>query len=80
MHTDIIGRPVGCISFHPHEEFIIMELVKQHPEKTIVELVEEVSIQTGSEYACPTLFYYLRRNNITRKKVFEFMQNTRSAH
>ena len=69
VQAEIIGRPSGCISFHPHEEFVIMDLILQSPEKTIAELVEEVLLQTESEYACSTLFYYLRRNNITRKKV-----------
>ena len=68
VQAEIIGRPSGCISFHPHEEFVIMDLILQSPEKTIAELVEEVLLQAGSEYACSTLFYYLRRNNITRKK------------
>ena len=44
ISTGIIGRPVGCISFHPHEEFVIMELILNHPEKTIAELVQDRGI------------------------------------
>ena len=63
VQAEIIGMPSGCISFHPHEEFVIMDLILQSPEKTIAELVEEVFLQTGSEYACSTLFYYLSDRN-----------------
>ena len=54
---------------HPHEEFVVMEILLQHPKKTLSEVLHEVYEETGSEYACSTLFYYLKRNNITRKKV-----------
>ena len=67
--SQTIGRPIGSISLHPHQEFVIMELILNHPEKTIAELVQEVYLETGSKYFCSTLFYYLKRNNITRKKV-----------
>ncbi len=69
ISSEIIGRPVGCISFHPHEEFVILDLILRHPEKTIPEIVEELYSETGSLYHCSTLFYYLKRHNITRKKV-----------
>ena len=73
ISTGIIGRPVGCISFHPHEEFVIMELILNHPEKTIAELVQEVYLETGSVYPCSSIFYYLKRNSITRKKVSSYL-------
>ena len=69
VSTGIIGRPVSCISFHPHEEFVIMELILSHPEKMIAELVQEVYFETGSLHPCSSIFYYLKRSNITRKKV-----------
>jgi hypothetical protein len=46
-----------------------MEVLLQHPERTLPEIIQEVYQETGSEYACSTLHYYLKRNNITRKKV-----------
>ena len=64
VDTAVIG-----IAMHPHEELVIMEVLLQHPEKTLSEVLHEVYEETGSEYACSTLFYYLKRNNITRKKV-----------
>ena len=54
---------------HPREELVILEVLLQHPEKTLSGVLHEVYEETGSEYACSTLFYYLKRNNITRKKV-----------
>ena len=69
VDTCVIGRPYACIAMHPHEEFVIMEILLQHPEKTLTEILQEVHHETGSEYAVSTLYYYLRRNNITRKKV-----------
>ena len=69
VDTCVIGRPYACIAMHPHEEFVVMEILLQHPEKTLTEILQEVHHETGSEYAVSTLYYYLRRNNITRKKV-----------
>ena len=69
VDTAVIGRPYSCIAMQPHEELVIMEVLLQHPEKTISKVVQEVYQETGSEYACSTLHYYLKRNNITRKKV-----------
>ena len=69
IDTAVIGRPYACIAMHPHEELVIMEVLLQHPERTLPEIIQEVYQETGSEYACSTLHYYLKRNNITRKKV-----------
>ena len=69
VSSQIIGRPFGSISFHPHEEFVIMDLVLRHPDKTILELLEELFLETGSVHPRSTLIYYLKRNNTTRKKV-----------
>ena len=54
---------------HPHEEFVIMEILLQHPKKTPTEILQKVHHETGSEYAVSTLYYHLRRNNIMRQKV-----------
>ena len=67
VDTGVIGRRYACISMHPHEKLVIMELLLQHLEKTIIEILDEVYTETGSEYACSTLHYYLKRNKLTRK-------------
>jgi transposase len=72
VNTAIIGRPYNCISMHPHEELVIMEMVQQYPENTIPEILDKVYEETGSQYACSTLHYYLKRNGITRKKVGKY--------
>ena len=69
VDTAVIGRAYACVAMHPHEELVIMEVLPQHPKKTLSEILHEVYEETGSEYACSTLFYYMKRNNITRKKV-----------
>ena len=77
VDTAVMGRPLSCVAMHPHEELIIMEVLPQHPEKTLSEVLHEVYQETGSEYACSTLFYYLKRNNFTRKKVGILQQRIR---
>ena len=78
--TAVIGRPSTCIAMHPHEELIVLEVLLQHPEKTLSEVLHEVYEETGSEYACSTLFYYLKRKSITRKKVGILQQRSCSIH
>ena len=63
--TAVIGRPRSCVAMHPHEELVIMEVLLQHPEKTLSEILQEVHEETGLEYACSTLHYYLKCNSIT---------------
>ena len=75
VDTAIIGRPYNCISIHPHEELVIMEMVQQYPEKTIAEILDKVYEETGSQYACSTLHYYLKRNGIMRKKVGKYARH-----
>ena len=70
VDTAVIGRPY--IAMHPHEELVIIELLLQHPESTLSEVLQEIYQETGSIYACSTLHYYLDRNNITRKKVMQY--------
>ena len=69
VSTAIIGRPYNCIAIHPHEELVIFEILQQYPEKTLGEVLDKLYEETGSQYACSTLYYYLKRNNITHKKV-----------
>ena len=52
------GRPSGCISMHPHEEFVMMEHVLQSPESTLVEICEEILQETSSLYSLSTLHCY----------------------
>ena len=68
VNTEIIGRPYGCISLHPHEELVIMELL-EHPEKSLAKIADVLYSETGSPNICSTLCRYLKRNNITCKKV-----------
>ena len=65
----VIGRPLNSISVHPHVEFLKMEAVLKHPEKTLAEIAHEAYVQTGSQYTLAGVFSYLRRNRFSRKKV-----------
>ena len=62
VDTAVIGRPYSCIVMHLREELVIMEVLLQHPDKTLFEIIQEVYEETGSQYACLTLPYYLKRN------------------
>ena len=42
------------IAMHPHEELVIIELLLQHPENTLSEILQEIYQETGSIYACST--------------------------
>ena len=46
-----------------------MEAVLEKPTVTFNEIFEEIYRSSGSEFALPSIHYYLKRNGITRKKV-----------
>ena len=72
ISPEVIGRPLNSVSMHPHVEFLIMEAVLKHPEKTLAEIAHGVYVQTGSQYTLAGVFSYLRRNRFSRKKVSFF--------
>ena len=37
----IIGRPANSVAMYPHVEFLIMEAVLEHPEKTLSEIARQ---------------------------------------
>ena len=68
INPDVIGRSLNSVSMHPHAEFLIMEAVLRHPDKTLTEIAHDVYVQTGSQYTLAGLFPYLRRNRFSRTK------------
>ena len=44
-----LGRPICSLSMHPHIEFIIMEVLLSHPDKTLAEIVHTIYQETGDE-------------------------------
>ena len=48
VDTAVIDRPYACVAMHPHEELVIMEVLLQHPEKTLSEILHEVYEEMGS--------------------------------
>ena len=50
INPDVIGRSLNSVSMHPHVEFLTMEEVLKHPEKTLAEIADDVYVQTGSQY------------------------------
>lgn len=48
LNTKTIGRPVGCVAVHPHEEFVILKRILRNPKSTLVEICEEIVEETGS--------------------------------
>ena len=69
VKASTIGRPLNSVAMHPHVEFLIMEAVLEHPEKTLSEIAYDVYSGSGSDLALASIFYYLKRNRICRKKV-----------
>ena len=65
----MVSTPAKSVAMHPHMEFLTMEAVLEHPEKTPSEIVDSVYAQTGSEFPLASIFYYLQRNHFSRKKV-----------
>ena len=69
VKANVIGRPTNSVAMHPHVEFLIMEAVLEHPEKTLSEIARDVYTETGSDFALASIFYYLKRNRFSQKKV-----------
>ena len=72
VKAGIIGRPANSVAMHPHVEFLIMEAVLEHPEKTLSEIVYSMYAQTGSEFPLARIFYYLQRNHFSRKRFVQY--------
>ena len=56
INPEVIGRPLNSVSMHPYVEFLIMEAVLKHREKTLAEIAHEVYVQTGSQYTLAGVF------------------------
>ena len=69
VKAETFGRPLNSFQMHLHVEFVIMEAVLDHPEKTLSEIAQSIYEQTGSEHALSSILLYLKRNRISRKKV-----------
>ena len=48
-----LGRPLNSFAMHPHVEFVIMEAVLEHPDKTLAEIAYDVYEQTGQKMLFP---------------------------
>jgi len=69
VKAQTLVRPLNSFLMHSHVEFVIMEAVLDHPEKTLSEIVQNVYEQTGSERALSSILLYLKRNRFSRKRV-----------
>jgi len=69
VKANTIGRPLNSVAMHQHVEFLIMEAVLEHPEKTLSEIAHNVHTEMGSDFALISIFYYLKRNRCSLKKV-----------
>ena len=69
VKAETLGRPLNSFLMHQHVEFVIMEAVLDHPEKTLAEIAQNIYEQTGSEHALSSILLYLKRNRFSRKKV-----------
>ena len=69
VKAETLGRPLNSFLMHPHVEFVIMEAVLDHPEKTLSEIAQNIYEQTGSERALSSILLYLKWNRFSRKRV-----------
>ena len=51
VKANTIERPINSVAMNPHGEFLIMEAVLEHPEKTLSEIAHDVYTETGSDFA-----------------------------
>jgi len=69
VKAETLGRPLNSLLTHPHVEFVIMEAVLNHLEKTLSEIARNIYERTGSEHALSSILLYLKRNRFSRKRV-----------
>ena len=50
INPEVIGTPLNSVSMHPHVEFLIMDAVLKHPEKTLAEIARRVCPNRNSVY------------------------------
>ena len=68
MNTElIIGRPVNRVSMHQHEEFLLMEAVLEHPERTLAEIVDNVYCMPKQDVSMLWQVFFL----LLEKKLFQ---------
>ena len=63
------GRPVDLVGMQPREELAMMEAMLEHPEKTLSEIVREMTAVLGRQFHVSTICRYFQRNGVTRKTV-----------
>ena len=56
VKANTIGRPINSVAMHPHVEFLIIEAVLGHPEKTMSEIAHDVYTETGSDFTLASTF------------------------
>ena len=69
VKAETLGRPLNSFLMHSQVEFVIMEVVLYHPEKTLSEIAQNIYGQTGSERVLSSILLYLKRNSFSRKRV-----------
>ena len=68
VECERVGRPSRS-SLHNHEQYILMEEIMKNPSLTLNELRFEIRRNTGSDYACSTIYRNLQRFGLSRKVV-----------
>ena len=48
-----LGRPLNSFAMHPHVEFVIMEAVLEHPDKTLAEIATMSTNRQGQKMLFP---------------------------
>ena len=67
-----LGRPLNSFAMHPRVEFVIMETMLEHPDKTLAEIAYDVYEQNWSENAVSSILRYLKRNSFPAKRFVKY--------
>ena len=61
VKAETLGQLLNSFLMHPHVEFVIMQAVLDHLEKTLSEIAQNIYEQTGSEHALSSILLFLKQ-------------------
>ena len=67
VKAETLGQLLNSFLMHPHVEFVIMQAVLDHLEKTLSEIAQNIYEQTGSEHALSSILLFLKQPFWQRK-------------
>ena len=74
--SSVLGHILAYQCTRTSQEQVVMELLLQHPEKTIAELLDQLYQETGSEYARSLLFETKQHNAKEGQRALTYIKLT----